>query len=37
MSVDVLIEQIEGASPQDVVIETPPELVLRGSTGPVAR
>ena len=32
-AVDALIEQMGGAGGQDVIIETPPELVLRRSTG----
>jgi DNA-binding LacI/PurR family transcriptional regulator len=31
-AVDSLIDQIEGAAPQDVVVETPPRLVVRAST-----
>jgi len=36
-AVDVLLEQVEGAAPRDVVIETAPELVVRRSTGPASR
>jgi DNA-binding LacI/PurR family transcriptional regulator len=36
-AVDALIEQMEGAPGQDVVIETAPELILRRSTGPAPR
>lgn len=36
-SVDALIEQIEGGRAKDVVISTPPELILRHSTGPAPR
>jgi LacI family transcriptional regulator len=33
-AVDALIEQIQGAAPRDVVVDTAPRLVLRGSTAP---
>ncbi len=33
-AVDVVIDQIEGKEPHDVVIETPPRLVVRASTAP---
>lgn len=36
-AVDVLIEQMGGATPRDVVIATAPELVLRRSTAPAPR
>jgi LacI family transcriptional regulator len=36
-AVDALIEQMGGTRSGDVVIETPPELVLRRSTGPAPR
>jgi DNA-binding LacI/PurR family transcriptional regulator len=36
-AVDALIELMGGTRGQDVVIETPPELVLRRSTGPAPR
>jgi DNA-binding LacI/PurR family transcriptional regulator len=36
-AVDALIDQIGGAARRDVVVETPPELVLRRSTGPAPR
>jgi DNA-binding LacI/PurR family transcriptional regulator len=36
-AVDVLLDQVEGGAPRDVVIETEPELVLRRSTGPAPR
>jgi DNA-binding LacI/PurR family transcriptional regulator len=36
-AVDVLLEQVDGSAPRDVVIETAPELVVRSSTGPVPR
>ena len=32
-AVDALLEQIEGGEPRDITVETPPELVLRRSTG----
>ncbi len=34
VAVDALIDQIEGKTPRDVVIETLPELVVRGAPGP---
>jgi LacI family transcriptional regulator len=34
MAVDALIDQVEGAAPRDITVETPPELVVRGSTAP---
>ena len=34
VAVDALIDQVEGAPPRDIVVETPPELVVRGSTAP---
>jgi DNA-binding LacI/PurR family transcriptional regulator len=33
-AVDSLIDQIEGAEPRDIVIDTPPRLVVRASTAP---
>jgi DNA-binding LacI/PurR family transcriptional regulator len=36
-AVDVLLEQIDGGAPRDVVIGTEPELVVRSSTGPAPR
>jgi DNA-binding LacI/PurR family transcriptional regulator len=36
-AVDVLLEQIDGGPPRDVVIGTAPELVVRSSTGPAPR
>ena len=33
-AVDALIDQLEGGEPGDVVIQTPPRLVLRASTAP---
>jgi DNA-binding LacI/PurR family transcriptional regulator len=33
-AVDSLIDQVEGAAPQDIVISTPPRLVRRASTAP---
>jgi LacI family transcriptional regulator len=33
-AVDALIEQIGGAQGQDILIQTPPEIVFRSSTGP---
>lgn len=33
-AVDSLIDQIEGETPEDVVVETAPRLVIRRSTGP---
>jgi LacI family transcriptional regulator len=36
-AVDALLEQVAGAAPRDVVIETEPALVLRRSTGPAPR
>lgn len=33
-AVDVLIDQMEGAAPRDIVISTPPRLVIRASTAP---
>ena len=35
-AVDALIEQIGGAPPRDIEIESAPSLVLRRSTGPLA-
>ncbi len=32
VAVDALIDQVEGAAPRDITVQTPPELVLRGST-----
>jgi LacI family transcriptional regulator len=32
VAVDSLIDQVEGAAPRDITVETPPELVVRGST-----
>jgi LacI family transcriptional regulator len=34
VAVDALIDQVEGAVPRDITVETAPELVLRGSTAP---
>jgi len=34
VAVDALIDQVEGAAPRDIVVETAPELVVRGSTAP---
>jgi LacI family transcriptional regulator len=34
VAVDALIDQVEGATPRDITVETPPELVVRGSTAP---
>jgi LacI family transcriptional regulator len=36
-AVDSLIDQIEGSPPQDVVVETPPRLVVRASTAAPAQ
>jgi LacI family transcriptional regulator len=36
-AVDALIDQIGGAPGRDVVVDIPPELVLRRSTGPAPR
>ena len=36
VAVDALIDQVEGAVPSDITVETAPELVLRGSTAPPA-
>ena len=33
-AVDMLIEQIEGGPPRDLVVATAPELLARASTGP---
>jgi LacI family transcriptional regulator len=32
VAADALIDQVEGEAPRDVVIDTPPRLVIRGST-----
>ena len=32
VAVDALIDQVEGADPRDIVVDTAPELVVRGST-----
>ena len=34
VAVDALIDQVEGADPRDIVVDTAPELVVRGSTAP---
>lgn len=34
VAVDALIDQVEGAGPRDITLETPPELIVRGSTAP---
>jgi DNA-binding LacI/PurR family transcriptional regulator len=36
VAIDTLLEQLEGAPPRDVTVETAPELVIRASTGPPA-
>jgi DNA-binding LacI/PurR family transcriptional regulator len=33
VAVDALIDQVEGDSPRDITVHTPPELIVRGSTG----
>jgi DNA-binding LacI/PurR family transcriptional regulator len=37
VAADSLIDQVEGDEPRDLVLETPPALVIRGSTAPPAR
>jgi DNA-binding LacI/PurR family transcriptional regulator len=34
VAVDALIDQVKGAAPHDITVETAPELVVRGSTAP---
>ena len=34
VAVDALIDQVEGAVPRDITVQTAPELVVRGSTAP---
>lgn len=34
VAVDALIDQVEGAGPRDITVETAPELIVRGSTAP---
>jgi DNA-binding LacI/PurR family transcriptional regulator len=36
VAADSLIDQVEGGAPRDLVVETPPALVVRGSTAPPA-
>lgn len=36
LAVDALVEQLLGGKPRDVSVDTPPEIVVRGSTAPPA-